>query len=55
MSMWVVVLTMRSTKIPGVTTLSGSSEPVGTISFTSAIVRCAPIAKPGAKFRMPRR
>src|SRR5262249_22401040 len=43
--------TTRSTKMPGVTIVSGSSSPRPTISFTCTTVTSAAIAMVGLKFR----
>ncbi len=43
--------TTRSTKMPGVTTASGSSDPSGTISSTCTIVVEAAAAMIGPKLR----
>src|SRR5262249_47246587 len=43
--------TTRSTKMPGVTIISGSSSPSSTNSFTCTTVRSAAIAMVGLKFR----
>jgi hypothetical protein len=43
--------TKRSTKIPGTCTLSGSMDPTGTISSTSAIVSLAALAIGALKLR----
>ena len=43
--------TTRSTKMPGVTTTSGSSSPISTTRVTSAIVVAAAVAITGPKLR----
>jgi hypothetical protein len=43
--------TTRSTKIPGVTTLSGSRSPVATTTLTSTIESAAAVAMTGPKLR----
>ncbi len=45
------ICTMRSTKIPGVTTTSGSIPPGWTISATCTTVVCAAVAITGPKLR----
>jgi hypothetical protein len=42
---------MKSTKMPGVTTWSGSIDPVGTSCSTSAKVTLPAVAAMGLKFR----